>query len=214
MLVAVLAVLSGSGLIAQGRPSTRVPEGNGRPILIDGIFTPGEWDDALKVEVGSGRQLLLKRAAGFVFVGIRYTRFGAHGFHGSVDLYISPDGKAIHQLHVSAQLGERLLNSTPGLEDDPPFDWGDTSGWYANEGRWSQRKVEALVKEGWSRQEAQLMSMYRSEGHEFQIRQSKFGTDEWFLRLRTNNPPDFTPEFWPMGSDPVSTAGWLKLMLK
>ena len=28
---------------------------NGRPILIDGLFSPGEWDDALAVQVPSFR---------------------------------------------------------------------------------------------------------------------------------------------------------------
>ena len=72
-----------------------------------------------------------------------------------VDLFLSPDAKTIRHFHVSAQLGERLLNETPGVDDDPEFVWGDTSGWYANEIRWNAGKVQALVKAGKNQGDAQ-----------------------------------------------------------
>jgi hypothetical protein len=214
IITAAWVVLFGSGLMAREGQSIRVPEGNGKPILIDGIFTPGEWDDALSVEVRPGLQVLLKKSDGFVFLGAKFTKFDVHGWHGSIDVFISPDGRSIRQLHAGAQLGERRLNETPDPGDDPPFEWGNTSDWYANEDRWSERKFEALMKEGKSRLEAQLMSFYKSEGFELQIRQSKFGSDEWYIRLRSSNPADGTREFHPKGSDAVSTAGWYRLLLK
>lgn len=214
LLAGVLVILTGAGLMAREDRSIRVPEGNGRPILIDGIFTPGEWDDALSLDIRPNLKLLLKKSAGFVFIGLKYSEFNAYGQHGSVDLLISPDGKAVRQFHVSAQMGERWLNDTPGLEDDPPFDWGDTSDWYANEERWSERKIEALVKEGKNPGEAKRLSFYKSDGFEFQIRRSKFGTDEWFLRLRVFSLPDWKPEFLPKDSAEATTAGWFKLVFK
>lgn len=189
----------------------RVPEGNGKPILTDGIFSPGEWDDALKIPIRPGIELLLKKGGGFVFIGIRYTPFSL----SVVDLFISPDGKAIRHLHVSAQLGERLLNDTPGADDDPEFVWGDTTGWYANEIRWSEKKVQALIKEGKDRGAAQAAAVYRCDGFEFQIRQSKFASDEWLVRLESPMPPDWAkPVVFPEGTDAASTRGWLKLVLK
>ena len=60
------AVVTQAGVQAQEDPGTvRVPEG--RPILIDGLFSPGEWDDALAVRVRPDLQLLFKRSAGFVY---------------------------------------------------------------------------------------------------------------------------------------------------
>jgi len=156
----------------------------------------------------------LKKGSGFVFVGLRFTESDAYGHHGSVDLFISPDGKSIRQLHGGAQLGERLLNETPGLDDDPGFEWGNTSGWYANEDRWSEWKIAVLMKEGKSRQEAQRESFYRSDGFEFQIRQSKFGSDAWFMRLRASVPPDLAKAFFPAGTDTTSTAGWFRLLFE
>lgn len=198
-------------LLAQAPQTVRVPEGNGRPILTDGIFSPGEWDDALKIPIRPNIELLLKKSAGFIFIGIRYTSFTL----SVVDLFISPDGKAIRHLHVSAQLGERLLNDTPGTAGEPEFVWGDTAGWYANEIRWNERKVQALIKEGKNGGEAQVASLYKYDGFEFQIRQSKFGSGEWFVRLETPMAPDWEkPVVYPEGTDTASTKGWLKLVLK
>jgi hypothetical protein len=203
--------LASRALIAQAPRSVRVPEGNGKPILTDGIFTPGEWDDALKVPIRPNVELLLKKSAGFVFVGIRYIPFTL----SVVDLFISPDGKAIRHLHVSAQLGERLLNDTPGTDDDPEFIWGDTTGWYANEIRWDERNVQAMIKEGKDSGQAQEASLYKYDGFEFQIRQSKFGSNEWLVRLETPTAPNWAkPVVFPEGTDTVSTRGWLKLVFQ
>ncbi len=203
--------LAGAALVGQERRAVRVPEGNGKPILTDGVFSPGEWDDALKVPIRPNIELLLKRSAGFAFIGIRYMPFTL----SVVDLFISPDGKSIRHLHVSAQLGERLLNATPGQDDDPEFVWGDTAGWYANEIRWNERKVQALIKEGKDSGEAQQASLYTYDGFEFQIRQSKFGSDEWLVRIESPTAPDWEkPVVFPGGTDAASTRGWLKLVFK
>jgi hypothetical protein len=203
--------LASRALLAQETRTVRVLEGNGKPILTDGIFSPGEWDDALKVPIKSNIELLFKKSAGFIFIGVRYTPFTL----SVVDLFISPDGKAIRHLHVSAQLGERLLNDAPGTDDDPEFIWGDTTGWYANEIRWNERKVQALIKEGKNGGEAQQASLYKYDGFEFQIRQSKFGPDEWLLRVETPLAPDWEkPVVFPEGTDTASTKGWLKLVFK
>lgn len=70
------------------------------------------------------------------------------------------------------------------------------------------------MKEGKDPREAKRLSFYKSDGFEFQIRQSKFGTDEWFLRLRVFSLPDWKPEFLPKDSDAATTAGWFKLVFK
>ena len=134
-----------------------MPEGSGRPILADGVSTPGEWDDALGIELRSNAQLFLKRAAGFVFLGVKFDPFSL----ASVDLCISPEGKAMHQLHAGAPLGERLLASTPGTREQTPFLWGSTTGWYANEIRWDERQLQALTDEGKGRDQALVASVYK-----------------------------------------------------
>ena len=75
LIFSLAAAFSAARLVAQESPSIRVPAGNGKPILTDGIFSPDEWDDALKIEVRPNIHLLLKKSAGFVFLGIRYIPF-------------------------------------------------------------------------------------------------------------------------------------------
>jgi hypothetical protein len=212
ILFTVGLFMSSAPFFGQTPPTTvRVPEGKGRPILVDGLFSPGEWDDAMKIQIRPDLQLLIKRSAGFVFLGLKYSPFTL----SVVDLFISPDGKAITHLHVSAQLGERLLGGAAGAGEDPPFVWGATSDWYANEIRWDAKKAEALMKEGKDAGEAQRAALYRYDGFEFQIRQSKFGTDEWLLRLESPMAPDWSkPVVFPEGTIPASTKGWLRLVLK
>ena len=211
IMLTTALTLAPAGLLGQEGPArVRVPDWNGRPLLTDGVFSPGEWDDALAVQVQPGLQLLLKKSGDFVFLGFKYSPFAPVGG----DLFISPDGKSVHHLHVSAQLGERRLNETSGLDDDQEFIWGDTTGWYANEVRWSEKKVQALMKEGKKRGEAQEAAVYKYDGFEFQIRRSKFASDEWRIRLETRLPPDWSKVVFPAGTVPGSTRGWLTLVLK
>ena len=61
----------------------------------------------------------------------------------------------------------------------------------------------------------EIFSLYRTEGFEFQIRQSKFGADEWLVRLESPLPPDWkNPVVFPAGTNTASTRGWLKLSFK
>jgi len=210
LLMMLGPILTAAGVRAQEGPAAvRMPEGNGRPILVDGLFSPGEWDDALAIQVRPDLQLLLKKSAGFVFLGLKYSPFCL----SSVDLFVSPGGKAVTQLHVSAQLGESPLPGPASAGGPGPFVWGATSDWYANEIRWDAGKVEALMKEGKARAEAQEAAIYRYDGFEFQIRQSKFGSDAWLVRLETHMPPDWSPVVFPPGTTPASTEGWLKIEL-
>ncbi|MEW6335991.1 MAG: hypothetical protein AB1625_01200 [Acidobacteriota bacterium] len=194
--------------------SIPVPEGDGRPILIDGIFTPGEWDDARKVELAPNVELLVKRTTSFVYVGVRFAKPDPRDFHGSVDLLLSSDGTSIRQLHAGAQLGERPLNGAAEPDAAPAFVWGDTRDWVANESRWNERKVADLMEKGKDRDAALKQSMYESDGYEFQIRKSKFAAGTWLLRIRAFVPPGLTREFFPAGTSFTSTAGWFRLRLE
>ena len=49
----------------------RVPEGNGVPVITDGLFSPGEWDDAHRLALTPSVQLYVKQYRGVVFIGVR-----------------------------------------------------------------------------------------------------------------------------------------------
>lgn len=186
-----------------------VPTGDGRPIMTDGAFLPEEWADAASHPLGETATLYLKEHHGHVFVGV-YA--GELGRPASINLYWAVPGGRIHQFHGSAQIGERIL--TPG-EEDPPWIWGYTPGWYANEGRWDQPKANALMEEGHTQTEAIRETLFRHDGFEFQIRREKFPGNEWLLRVEIKSDPDYdSPLIYPEGTSWDNPEGWLRLVLR
>ena len=173
--VSALAVVSARG--AQAPAEVRVPEGSGVPVITDGLFSPGEWDDATRVALAATVQLYVKQYRGVVFVGIRGS--GPAGI-GPSELLLAAPGGPVHKLHVSAQLGEVVL---PATGDAPPFRFGYTSDWYANEQRRDMGEAERLEKEGRNPIEIMTATAYPSDGIEFAIRRSKLPGPRWLMRL-------------------------------
>jgi len=200
-----------SDSLADETEPIRVPDGNGKPVLVDGLFSHGEWEDAEKIDIHPNVILYLKKYGGHVFIGIKITPYKT----SVVDMFISPDGKIIHHLHTSAQIGERIVIEDSGPWDNPSFIWGNSVDWYANEIRWDNGKMQDLMKNGKSRNEAQEMSYFKYEGFEFQIKQSKFFSDQWLFRIEVPMAPEFDkPIIFPSRTEMKSTKGWISLELE
>ncbi len=186
-----------------------VPEGNGVPVITDGIFSPGEWDDALRIPLSEAVELDLKQYRGVAFIGVR----GLYrAMIGASELSISVPGGPIHLLHVSAQLGEVVL---PPSGDVPPFRFGFTPDWYANEQRRDMRESERLEKEGKNPMEVLAATSYPSDGIEFAIRLSKFPGPRWLMRLGASVLAGGKPGWLvhPAGTSERTTEGWQVLRL-
>ncbi len=181
------------------------------PVLTDGIFSNGEWEDAVSVHVHESVDLLFKRIEDYIFIGIKCRDFVGP----SIDLYVTDGSGLIHQLHISAQLGERVISPRSEKNGEPKFKWGYTKDWYANEVRWDEYKLQHIMKmENKTRIEAFSESAYKFEGVEMQIRQSKFQVSEWLLRLEIWYPPVFkTPFIFPEASSTEDTDNWIRLKL-
>jgi hypothetical protein len=156
--------------------SVVVPTGSGVPVMTDGIFTPGEWDDALLIALGETLELRVKEYRGVVFIGLR----GPAGI-GPADLFVSVPGGPICQLHRSAQLAEAIV--PPSGELPPLGKFGLTPDWYANEQRWDVEEADRLRKAGKTPFEMMRAAWYPSDGIEFAIRRSKFPGERWLIRL-------------------------------
>ncbi len=221
LLVVVVAVIASVGASLQEAPSApssaplavsslTVPEGNGAPVITDGIFSAGEWDDALQVPLHGSVTLLVKEYRGVVFIGIRGR--GQAGI-GPSELFLSTPGGAIHKMHVSAQLYEAEL---PAFGEAPPPRFGFTTDWYANETRRDELAYQRMLTDGRNEQEALKAATHSSEGREYAIRRFKVPGSVWLLRLsasvdiastpHTITYPPFTPE--------RPTTGWQELRLK
>jgi hypothetical protein len=190
----------------QAQEVARVPETDGPPVLLDGTFSPGEWADAVSIDAGVVG-LFLKQEKGHVLLGVR-----CRGLTSPVvDLYVEPLGGEIHQLHASAQLGERTVPSDGS--EPPPFTWGRSPFWYANEVRWDEGRRRQLINEGMEAGEAQMETLFPYDGFEFQIRRDKFGAAQWRVRLEVWSAGGNTLVF-PAGTRPGDATGWLVLDLE
>lgn len=70
----------------------------GSAATVDGTFSPGEWDGALKADLANGGTLMLMHDNGYLYLGIRSRAMGFGSICSSVDSQISI-------LHSSAGLG-------------------------------------------------------------------------------------------------------------
>jgi hypothetical protein len=187
----------------------RVPEGSGVPVITDGLFSPGEWDDAHRLAVTPSVQLYVKQYRGVVFIGVRGE--GPAGI-GPSGLFLAVPGGPIHELHVSAQLGERVL---PATGEGPPFRFGYTSDWYANEQRRDMQEAERLRKEGKDPISIMIATAFPADGIEFAIRRSKLPGPRWLMRLAASALEGGRPGMLvhPAGAPERTTDGWQALRL-
>ncbi|MFC2120600.1 hypothetical protein ACFLTI_03295 [Bacteroidota bacterium] len=187
----------------------KVPNASAVPVLIDGLFSENEWNDAREIQMSDNYTLYLKKKQGHVFLGIKIIPF----YSQIIELYISPDKERIYHFHASAQIGEILIKSDSDWENQQ-FRWGNSNGWYANEIRWDQYKRDSLQNVKVADNEAFMQSMYKFEGFEFQILKSKFKTNKWRIMLEIPGPPDYENPFtYPTGSEKRNTDTWMELIL-
>jgi hypothetical protein len=187
-----------------------VPEGNGVPVITDGLFSPGEWDDALRIVLNEAVTLHLKEYRGVVFIGVRGQ--GAAGI-GPSELFLSAPGGPIQKLHVSAQLFEAVL-SAGGAE--PPVRFGLTTDWYASELRRDMEESARLEKAGKNPIEIMRATSYPSDGIEFAIRRSKLPGQVWMMRLSVSAIIGGRPGMLvhPAAAAERTTDGWMELRFK
>lgn len=124
LLVMVTVIMAQSKDI----PVIQVPEGQFKPVLLDGIMTPAEWDDALKVKIHERIDLLVKVNAGHLFLGLKFKDSAGV----IVDLWLTSDDKTVYQMHSSGQLSEGVFK-LPVKEDSIELSMGHTTDWDANE---------------------------------------------------------------------------------
>ncbi len=210
--LAGLISLGGSSLAAQQPPPPApvvVPEGDGSPVITDGLFSPGEWDDALRLPLGETVTLHLKQYRRVVFIGVRGQ--GPLGI-GPSELFLAAPGGPLHRLHVSAQLSEAVLTAS---EPDPRHRFGLTTDWYANEQRRDMEEADRLAKQGRDPLAILRATAYPSDGIEFAIRRSKLRGQVWLMRLWASAFVGGKPQMlaYPAAAAERATDGWLELRL-
>ncbi|MDF1502230.1 hypothetical protein [Roseisolibacter sp. H3M3-2] len=201
--VAALALLAAG---AGAQPTLRVPARPPVPVLIDGRFAPGEWDDAARAAVGPLDTLLVKEHAGHLYLGVVTAR--AHPVY--VDLFVRDGGGALHNLHASMQLGERRLaaGDTTWTDARPATRWGNEVDWTANESKLRPDRPRAPGAP------LDTSHLFPQRGREFQIRRARFPGARWRVRVELRDLAGREPDLVvPAGSTRRDPDGWLTLAL-
>lgn len=186
--------------------SITVPEGNGKPVLLDGLFAPGEWDDALKVPIHDRINLFLKVNSGHLFLGLKYEE--AIGV--ITDIWMTSDDKTVYQMHSSGQLGEGVLSLPVADDKTETIIIGYTKDWDANEIK-SDNKKKAEWQAAGRPKEGYRQTLFPSDGKEYQIVLSKFSGRRLKMRLMSGDPKGLF--IYPKKTDLKSTDNWLELVL-
>jgi len=181
-----------------------VPEGNGKPVLLDGLFAPGEWDDALKVRVHDRIDLLLKVNSGHLFLGLKLK----NPLGVIVNLWLTADDKTVYQLHSSGQLGEAVL-TLPVYDQMPPSRVGYTKDWDANEIK-SDSQLKAEWQAAGRPADGYRKVLFPSDGKEFQILLTKFPVRRLKMRFMAGDSEGLI--FFPEKTDLESTKNWQSLV--
>jgi hypothetical protein len=163
--------------------------------MIDGVFSQGEWQHAVSVDVPGTAKLYFQRSADFVYIAVQYTNSPS----GIVDLYVSPREGEVFDLHASAKLGQRQLRGNTFTD----WNWWNNRDWTANISH-----VDSFEKR----------TFLPAPIREYQIRYSRFGSRVWRARFEltamgVNNETQARAVF-PRGTAGNSTAGWLQLNLE
>lgn len=172
----------------------RVPQ-TSSAVMIDGVFSEGEWQHALSVDVPGTARLYFQRSGDFVYIAVQYTNSPS----GIVDLYLSPREGEVFDLHASAKLGERQLRGNAF----PDWSWWNNQDWTANISH-----VDSFEKR----------TFLPAPIREYQIRHSRFGSNVWRVRFELTamgaHNETQAHAIFPHGTTDTSTAGWLQLTLE
>jgi len=143
-----------------------VPEGKGRQVITDGIFSIGEWDDALIYFIAENYNIYLKADTEIIYIGLKSAKqIGAL----VCEIRITSNEKEVFLLHVSGALGEGIS----GFPATTRFDLNNNKNWEAN-----FLKADSLKEEAWIAAGSPLEKyddVYnKRDGVEFKIYRKKF----------------------------------------
>ncbi|MCP4542201.1 MAG: hypothetical protein GY832_34190 [Chloroflexi bacterium] len=160
-------------------PTIAVPYKN--PPILDGVLSPGEWDNAQQETFSDGSELLLMHDGNYLYLGIRAS---------TDDLFVPTvcvdRGNEMIFLHSSAALGDAFYERA---EDDwqltKPFEW------ILREGALESHRESFLQDKGWLASLARVGTLGEIE---FQI-----AIPEGSARIAVAYllSPNYSPIWWP-----------------
>jgi len=188
-----------------------VPEGNGKQVTSDGVFSKGEWDDALKYTIADNFDIYMKADSEILYIGLKsaepISQFGC-------EIRITSDEKEVFLLHVSGALAE-------GVSDFPAtakFEVNNNIFWEANYCKADPEKKAAWIEAGKPIEKSDMM-YERKDGIEFKIYRKKF-TDSslkftigWIQVDIKGNQIDKKTYNYPTNATLENADNWVELIL-
>jgi len=166
------------------------------PILLNGRCDEPQWMKAAEVRMSNDSRVLLLHDRDYVY----FCAVPAPGDGAAFDIFVGHEDRTI-QLHVSAQVGERLLVGNA----EPPWDWNNHKGWYG-----IPTPLVALERGPDGRTHARYL---QESDRETAVSKSRFGRLPWKVRLSVTSfgqGKAHSAEF-PVSSTLDSQAGWVEL---
>lgn len=174
---------------ASAQDVIRVP--SGKSVLIDGKCETTEWKDAVKLLMPKAYKLFFKKTNEYVFICVAPPTESDL----MADLYLSAADGKLYTLHVSAKLGERVLEGDNRKEWRGDWDWWNVDGWWAN-----TLKPDSFEKR----------SFLPSKAIEFQISRRRFGGKSWRVMFDIISNGSL---LFPAHADNIKSNTWFKLDL-
>ncbi len=192
---------------SQASPATSsIYAPRGIPATIDGVFSPGEWDNALTIELANG-ELLLMHAGGYLYVGIRSDKLGLGSVCVSWDDVISV-------LHSSAALGTASYEEADeGWQKTRDFSW--TNRDITNSQQALEERREHLERENWLASNG-LMGNSNEMEYQLAMTDDKIRLAVTYLLSPNYTTSDYWPDtlgagcryFEPLQADPPETVSF------
>jgi hypothetical protein len=146
-----------------------VPAGRGDQIVINGIFSKGEWDDALKIPMSGRFDIYLVVDSGTLFIGMKSAE--PLGMVVS-EIYITSKENEFYNLHSSRTLGEGVIP----FGQPPKFTVNYHEDWEANFCEYDKVNYDKWVAEGKPLDDFERYDAIfeKTDGREYRISLNKF----------------------------------------
>jgi hypothetical protein len=130
-----------------------------------------------------------------------------------LDIFLSPDGTDIYQLHISSYLAERVLDANNAEESF--WHSGLSLDWTANEIQWDATAADTLREAGVVGQQMLRAAVRPYDGFEVRIREDQFDSSAWRIRVEVSqfaasNPPIVLPR---QEGDAGDSDDWFEIHL-
>lgn len=109
-----------------------VPAAKTGQVIVDGTFSPGEWEGAFRQPLGNKFELYVLADSESLYVGFRYLEDVESTPLSEV--YVAMNDTQFVNLHSSGSLGEGM-NTFPSDGRRPGFSVGNATGWESNVAR-------------------------------------------------------------------------------